>query len=224
MTTVQNEGRVSRELLDTMNGSRNSAKSMAQEAQDRFMTLLVTQMKNQDPLNPMDNAQVTSQLAQLSTVTGIDKLNSTMEALIGSVQSGQAMQASSMIGRVVLTEGNSVDLIDGEGVFAIDLPASADNLKVTIKDVNGLVVREMNLGKQPHGLLELNWGGETSLGEMAADGRYFYEVSATNASGTVNAVPMAYSLVNSFSNTSDGIRLNLSTLKTVSLGNVKQVF
>src|SRR5690606_21641258 len=103
MTTVQNE-KVSQSLLDTMNGTRNTAKSAAQEAQDRFMTLLVTQMKNQDPLNPMDNAQVTSQLAQLSTVTGIDKLNNTMEALIGSVQSSQSMQASSMIGRVVLTE------------------------------------------------------------------------------------------------------------------------
>jgi len=62
------------------------------DVQDRFMTLLVTQMKNQDPLNPMDNAQVTSQMAQLATVTGIDKLNDTMAALISSVQVGQSYQ------------------------------------------------------------------------------------------------------------------------------------
>lgn len=224
MTTVQNDNKVSNTLLDAMNGSRNAAKTTAQEAQDRFMTLLVTQMKNQDPLNPMDNAQVTSQLAQLSTVTGIDKLNNTMEALIGSVQSSQSMQASGMIGRVVLTEGNNVDLFEGDSLFAVDLPASADNVKVTIKDADGIVVREMSLGKQPFGLLELNWGGETNSGEIAADGRYFYEVSATSASGTINTVPMAYSMVNSVSNSADGIQMNLSNLKTVSLGEIKQVF
>lgn len=224
MTTVQNDNKVSNTLLDAINGSRNTAKTTAQEAQDRFMTLLVTQMKNQDPLNPMDNAQVTSQLAQLSTVTGIDKLNNTMEALIGSVQSSQSMQASGMIGRVVLTEGNNVDLFEGDSLFAVDLPASADNVKVTIKDADGIVVREMSLGKQPFGLLELNWGGETNSGEIAADGRYFYEVSATSASGTINTVPMAYSMVNSVSNSADGIQMNLSNLKTVSLGEIKQVF
>ncbi len=224
MTTVQNDNKVSSTLLDAINGSRNTAKTTAQEAQDRFMTLLVTQMKNQDPLNPMDNAQVTSQLAQLSTVTGIDKLNNTMEALIGSVQSSQSMQASGMIGRVVLTEGNNVDLFEGDSLFAVDLPASADNVKVTIKDADGVIVREMSLGKQPFGLLELNWGGETNSGEIAADGRYFYEVSATSASGTINTVPMAYSMVNSVSNSADGIQMNLSNLKTVSLGEIKQVF
>lgn len=223
MTTVQNE-KVSQSLLDSMNGSRNANKTGAQEAQDRFMTLLVTQMKNQDPLNPLDNAQVTSQLAQLSTVTGIDKLNNTLESLIGSVQSSQSMQASGMIGHVVLTEGNNTDLFEGESVFAIDLPTSADNVKVTIKDADGVTVREMHLGKQAFGLLELSWGGQMDSGELAADGRYFYEVTATNVSGKVDAVPMAYSMVNSVSNSADGIQMNLSNMKSVSLGEIKQVF
>ncbi|MDP2246962.1 MAG: flagellar hook assembly protein FlgD [Nitrosomonadales bacterium] len=223
MTTVQND-KISQGLLDAMNGSRNTAKSTAQEAQDRFMTLLVTQMKNQDPLNPMDNAQVTSQLAQLSTVTGIDKLNNTMEALIGSVQSSQSMQASGMIGRVVLTEGNNIDLFEGDSVFAIDLPTAADSVKVTIKDANGATVREMNLGKQDYGLLELTWGGEMDSGELAADGRYFYEVTATTASGKVDAITMAYSMVNSVSNSANGVQMNLSNMKSVTLGDIKQVF
>ena len=223
MTTVQNE-KVSQSLLDAMNGASNNKKSTADEAQERFMTLLVTQMKNQDPLNPMDNAQVTSQLAQLSTVTGIDKLNNTLESLIGSVQSSQSMQASSMINRVVLTEGNNLDLFEGESVLAIDLPTTADKVKVTIKDANGATVREMNLGKQSVGLMEINWGGEMDSGELAADGRYFYEVDATNGSGKVDAISMAYSMVNSVSNTADGIQLNLSNMKSVSLGEIKQVF
>ena len=101
---------VSSSLLANVNGSSAAKASSTEASQDRFMKLLVTQMKNQDPLNPLDNAQVTSQLAQLSTVTGIDKLNTTLEALMGSFQSGQSLQAVNMIGRGVLVPGADVNL------------------------------------------------------------------------------------------------------------------
>lgn len=223
MTTVQTD-QVSQNLLDTMNGARSTARSEAKEAQDRFMTLLVTQMRNQDPLNPLDNAQVTSQLAQLSTVTGIDRLNTTLESLIGNVQSSQSMQAASMIGRVVMTEGNHIDYAEGASVFAIDLPASADTVQVTIRNAEGTAVRVMNLGKQPFGMMELAWDGTQDDGEIAADGRYFYEVNATNASGRIDAIRMAYSIVNSVTNAADGVKLNLSNMNTVTLADVKQVY
>src|SRR5471030_266353 len=87
-----------------------SATDSVQADTDKFMTLLVTQLKNQDPMNPLDNAQITSQLAQLSTVTGVNKLNTTLESLKSSYQSSEAMQASSMIGHSVLVAGNYVDL------------------------------------------------------------------------------------------------------------------
>lgn len=220
---VQNDG-VSSSLLDAMNGSRGSGKTATEEAQDRFMTLLVTQMKNQDPLNPLDNAEITSQLAQLSTVTGIDRLNDTLQTIMGSVQSNQSLQAAGMIGHVVLSAGNNIDLFEDEGVFAFDLPASADSVKVTIKDAKGNVVREMNLGKQDAGMLELGWSGETDTGEDADAGRYFFEVTAINASGRVDVTPMAYNLVNSVSNTADGIQMNLSNMQSVSMADIKQVF
>ena len=109
MAGVQPTNTVTADLLATMNGKKTAA-TTAEDAQDRFMTLLVTQMKNQDPLNPLDNAQVTSQLAQLSTVTGIDKLNVTLQALQGSYQASQALQATDMIGRGVLVPGSTVTL------------------------------------------------------------------------------------------------------------------
>ena len=127
-------------LLSTMNGSRTT-KTTAQDAQDRFMTLLVTQMRNQDPLNPLDNAQVTSQLAQLSTVTGIDKLNDTMSVMSAGLQNSQGLQAASMIGHGVVVPGSNVELKDGKSVFGFDLPQAADNLQVLLKDQNGAVVR-----------------------------------------------------------------------------------
>jgi len=104
---------VSSDLLATMNGTRAS-QNATQASQDRFLTLLVTQLKNQDPLNPMDNSQVTSQMAQLSTVSGIEKLNSTVNTLSQSFKSGQNLQAANMIGRGVIAPGNRIGLIDGK--------------------------------------------------------------------------------------------------------------
>jgi flagellar basal-body rod modification protein FlgD len=91
---------VSQDLLNAVNPKKSAAAEGSVQADtDKFMTLLVTQLKNQDPLNPLDNAQITSQLAQLSTVTGINKLNDTLETLKGSYQSSEALQATNMIPR-----------------------------------------------------------------------------------------------------------------------------
>jgi len=224
-TSVQNNSSSpSQALLDAMNGTKNTAASTADEAQNRFMTLLVTQMKNQDPLNPMDNAQVTSQLAQLSTVTGIDKLNTTLETLIGNVQGSQSYQASSMIGHSVLVAGNDVGTSGTGGYFGIDLPIGADKVKVTIKDTAGTVVRTVDLGKQEAGTLPLQWDGKTNDGSVAPTGNYKFEVEATIANTTAEATALSYAQVLSISNGSGGIKLNLSNLASVSTSDVKEIF
>src|SRR6476659_4835046 len=100
MTTI-NDNTVSPALLNAMNTSKTAATTSTDSAsatQDRFMKLLITQMKNQDPLNPLDNAQVTSQLAQLSTVTGIDKLNTTIGDMNTAMVASQSLQASALVG------------------------------------------------------------------------------------------------------------------------------
>ena len=155
MATVANVPNVaSNELLAAMN-PKASAASSTDAAQDRFMTLLVTQMKNQDPLNPLDNAQVTSQLAQLSTVTGIDKLNNTMQAMMASTQAAQSLQAASMIGHGVLVPGTSLSLSGGKAVFGAELSGAADAVQVTIADGAGNPVRVLDLGARPEGAVAL---------------------------------------------------------------------
>lgn len=224
-TTVQSTtNTVSQALLDSVNGKKDSAKSSVDKAQDRFMTLLVTQMKNQDPLNPMDNAQVTSQLAQLSTVTGIDKLNNTLESLISNVQSGQSYQASSMIGHNVLVSGNEVSTSGTGGYFGIDLPIGADKLTVTIKDSAGATVRTLELGQQDAGTLPLQWDGLTDDGSVAKTGSYKFDVTATIASASATATGLSYAQVSSISNSTSGIKLNLSNLTSVSTNDVKEIF
>jgi len=224
MATVQNSTSTpTQALLDSMNGTKNKTSSV-DEAQDRFMTLLITQMKNQDPLNPMDNAQVTSQMAQLSTVTGINKLNDTLDSLISSVQTGQSYQASSMIGHNVLVSGNDISTTGKGGYFGVDLPLGADKLTITIKDAAGTPIRTVALGAQNAGTLPLSWDGLADDGTVAKTGSYQFEVNATTAGKSIDATGLSYSQVLSISNSTSGIKLNLSNLATVSTSDVKEIF
>jgi flagellar basal-body rod modification protein FlgD len=225
MTTVQSTSNTaSQALLDSVNGTKNTTTSAVNATQDRFMTLLVTQMKNQDPLNPMDNAQVTSQMAQLSTVTGIDKLNNTLESLISNVQSGQSYQASSMIGHNVLVSGNEVSTSGTGGYFGIDLPIGADKVSVAIKDSAGTTIRTVELGKQDAGTLPLKWDGLADDGSVAKTGSYKFDVTASIASTSAAATGLSYAQVMSISNSTSGIKLNLNNLASVSTSDVKEIF
>lgn len=194
------------------------------------MKLLITQMKNQDPLNPMDNAEVTSQMAQLSTVTGIEKMNSTLSAFISSMQSTQALQASSLIGRAVLVEGSSTYLAasetegESEAYFGVELPVGADNLKVNIKDASGNVVKTINLTNQAAGISQLSWNGYSEDGTKLANGRYTIEATATTGNSTVASTTLSYEQVMSVSSGTDGIKLNLSNLAAITTDKIKQIF
>ena len=219
------------DLLKTMNpaapastSGTSGAAQTTQAAQDRFMTLLVTQMKNQDPLNPLDNAQLTSQLAQLSTVTGIDKLNSTVQALMASTQSGQSLQAAGLIGRAVLVPGNAATLTDGKALFGVELAEPVDALELTITDAAGRTVRTLNLGPQAAGAKALSWDGSTSTGGPATDGRYQLQFSAQRGGQSVSVTPLAFAEVNSVSMTRQGAQLNLGgTVPSATLAEVRQI-
>jgi len=221
MTTIQNNP-VSSSLLDAMNPAKAGA-SATEQAQDRFMTLLVTQMQNQDPLNPMDNAQMTSQLAQLSTVTGIEKLNDTMQSLIGNVQSSQTFQASSMIGRNVFVPGNVMQMSANDSKFGVELAANVDKLDVSIRDANGNIVRTLALGAQKSGVVPLSWDGRNDAGAGLPDGRYSFDISASAGGNKIAVNPLSQGQVTSIANSSQGLTLNLKDLGSVGLSDIRQV-
>jgi len=222
MSTVQNNT-VSPSLLAAMNPAAAATQSTAAAAQDTFMKLLVTQMKNQDPLNPLDNAQVTSQLAQLSTVTGIEKMNATLQSLIGSYQSSQTLQAASMIGHGVLVAGSSLNLNNGQAPFGVDLNTSADDVKVSIKDASGRAIRSMDLGSQQAGMLALQWDGTTDSGAAAANGQYSFSVDAIQGGQTVGATALAFGQVASVASSGQGVVLNVPGLGQVNLADIRQI-
>ena len=131
---------------------------------DRFLKLLVAQMQNQDPLNPMDNAQVTSQMAQINTVTGIDKLNTTVAGLSSQFMQLQAVQGASLVGHEVIVPGNKIDIdattAIGQGGFALTTPADA--VKVEVLSPSGAVVQTLNLGAQGAGMHSFDWPAGTA--------------------------------------------------------------
>lgn len=132
-------------------GSANKAATDPKAAQDKFLTMLVAQMSNQDPMNPMDNAEVTSQMAQINTVTGIQQLNTTMTAMATQFGSLQALQGVSLIGRTAMVEGNTPVVEEGVAYGGFDLSGAADSVKVDIIGKNGSILGTVSLGAQQAG-------------------------------------------------------------------------
>lgn len=204
--------------------SAQSVKDAAKETEDRFLKLLVTQMKNQDPLNPLDNAQVTQQMAQLSTVSGINKLNDAVASISGQFVASQSMMAASLIGRNVVFDGNVLSLSGGGAKGAFELSQLADHVSVAIKDGAGSVVRNLDLGAQSAGTVSFGWDGTMDNGSVAPDGRYSLEIKATNGAGVVAATPYAVGRVGSVSlNGGQGPTLNLAGMISAQLSDIKQI-
>ncbi|OGS98785.1 MAG: flagellar biosynthesis protein FlgD, partial [Gallionellales bacterium RIFCSPLOWO2_02_FULL_59_110] len=195
----------------SFNANAGSAAKIATavDTQDRFLKLLVTQMKNQDPLNPMDNAQITSQMAQLSTVTGIDKLHVTLQALSDSMSSNQSLQAATMIGHGVLVPGDGVDLGNGGGYGGIDLAQSSDAVNIAIYDQAGALVRNIHLGAQPVGLVNWQWDGKDNSGNSMTDGSYMFTVDAVQAGKKVEAEALQFGMVHSVTQGKQGVTLGV---------------
>ncbi|MFA7505389.1 MAG: flagellar hook capping FlgD N-terminal domain-containing protein [Burkholderiaceae bacterium] len=170
-----------------------------ENSEDKFLTLLVAQMRNQDPLNPLDNAQVTSQLAQINTVRGIEKLNTSMGTLVDRLGAQGALDAAGLIDREVLAEGDAMTIgEEGEPsslAAAFELPAAAADVSLQVFDEAGLVVADMPLGGMPAGVHPFEWDGRDADGEALDPGTYYFQVSAMNEEGQVNAVPLAPSRV-----------------------------
>ncbi len=222
MTTVSGTGLD--DLMRTMNGARQSTKTTAEDAENRFMTLLVTQMRNQDPLNPLDNAQVTSQLAQLSTVTGIDKLNTSLQGLQASYQVTQSMQAANLIGHGVLVPGSTVDLGESGGLLGFEMTSPADKVTIKIYDGNGNPVDAIELSGVEAGSSPVIWDGVLPDGSNAEPGRYSFEVEAERGGTTVPVTRLAFGRVDSVSmGGSNGVRLNIAGIGQMTMSDVREI-
>ncbi|MDD3380454.1 MAG: flagellar hook assembly protein FlgD [Rugosibacter sp.] len=224
VSAVTTENSATQALLNAANGTAKKTASATNDAQDRFLKLLTTQLKNQDPLNPLDNAQMTSQLAQISTVDGIEKLNATLQKLLSSSNDSEALQAAALVGHQVMVAGSGMQLTDAGAVGGVELAANADQVKVTIKDANGLVMNTVNLGLLEAGVHNFVWDGKTDAGVQAVNGSYSMAVEALRGGDKVAVTPLQLAGVQNINRSSQGVSLNLGALGLVTLNDIKQIF
>ena len=173
-------------LLASQSGKKATATATASEQSDRFLKLLVTQMQNQDPLNPMDNAQVTTQLAQISTVSGVDKLNTSINQMSSLLLQSQTLQAAGLVGKDVLVAGSDLVLDDaGKTSAGFELQSPADSVVVSVKNAAGKVIDTIDLGAEGAGRHSFSWASK----DATRDGLSF-SVSAKSGTLAVGATPL----------------------------------
>ena len=206
----------------TTTTSNSGTATTAADMQNQFLTLLVAQLQNQDPMSPMDNAQMTSQMAQISTVTGIEKLNDTVNSVTSQFSMQQMMQGTSLIGHTVLAEGNTMAAA-GENVYtaAFDLSGTAANVKVQITTPSGLLVDTVELGNGEAGRNYFTWNASNYNGDPS---ELRYSVQATNGDSTVNSTTLTpYSVI--AATTSNGnLMLELNNGRNISYSDIKAVY
>lgn len=186
-------------VLSTMNSTSTTAESTtsaADDLQDQFLTLLTTELQNQDPTDPMDNSEMVTQLAQISTISSIEDVTSTLEGISSQISASETLQASALVGNGVLIDGNVIQVDSGVATtFGVTLDSDADSVSVTIKDSSGTVVRTLDEGSMSAGTQALSWDGLQDDGTTAADGAYTFSISATTDDVAVASTALKYALV-----------------------------
>ncbi len=224
-------------LVNKGNTAAANASSDTAAMQDRFLTLLVAQISNQDPLNPMDNAQMTSQMAQINTVTGIQGLNDTMKSMSTQFTALQVLQGTSLVGREVLVDDTTLSIHEGtvdsddedaeegekEKILyasgAIDLSGTADKVKIEILSPSGQVIDTIDAGALPEGRHYFTWDATDYEGSAAPH----FRVVAENSGKAVEATGYARHYVESVSMSKGAMQIDLVGANSVTYGEVKAI-
>ena len=239
-TTISGGGTVSQQLLNAVNGTSSSSGSSSTSSssspnsptslQQTFLQLLVTQLQNQDPTNPMDSSQMTAQLAQINTVTGISQLNTTLSSLASQLSAGQNAQASLLIGQNVLvaapSTGATTTVASGASTgFGVSLSSAVSDVKVTIKNASGAIVNTLDLGAQQAGTVPVSWKPTDASGNTLPDGTYTISAAGTSTTGaTASVTTLSGAQVQSVVQQSDGSTgLLLNNGSTVGMSSVSAI-
>jgi flagellar basal-body rod modification protein FlgD len=191
----------------------------ASASQDRFLKLLVAQLNNQDPMNPLDNAQMTSQIAQINTVSGIQQVNETLKSMSDQFASLQVLQGSSMVGRNVLVEGAKLNIQDGKAAGAIDLTARAESVKIDIVSPGGTVLDTLNLGAKEGGRHAFTWDAS----KYSGTGSPSYRVTATTGGQNVASTSMVQDKVTSVGSENGAMLVQLANNAAVGYSKIKSL-
>lgn len=205
----------------TASSTGASAADSTSAMQDRFLKLLVAQINNQDPLSPMDNAQMTTQMAQINTVSGIQQVNQTLTSMAAQFASMQVLQGTAMVGHNVLTNGATLAPDPGTGIAtgAFDLAGAADAVKVEVIAPGGQVLDTLNLGASPQGRQYFQWNAASYQGS----GSPSFRVTATSGATAVATTPMVEDKVLSVGSLNGAMSIQLQSGKAVAYSDIAAV-
>jgi flagellar basal-body rod modification protein FlgD len=201
----------------TTTAASTSAATTAADTSQRFLKLLVTQMQNQDPLNPTDNAQITSQMAQINTVEGISQLNTTMGGLNSQFVQLQALQGASLVGHTVTVKGNKLTPEGGTAQGGFELATAADSVRVQVINGAGTVIDTVNMAAQTAGRHSFDWSSGTAPDGVTVS----FKVVATSSGNPVAATPYMRDKVLSVSSGPGGLTLTTANAGDVAYADIK---
>ncbi|WP_434628997.1 flagellar hook assembly protein FlgD [Pseudomonas sp. Z1-29] len=211
---------------DGLGAASAAATGKKELGKDAFLQLLVTQLNNQNPLEPQDNGEFVAQLAQFSSLEGITTLNDTVKGIASNYNSSQALQASSLVGRSVIAPGDKA-VVDTSKSFngTVVVPTSVSSLSIKINDKDGKTVRTIELDSQNAGKADFIWDGKNDDGVTLESGTYTFAASTTidgKATSLVTNLPATVSSV-TISQTGGELMLNLAGLGSIPLSRVQTI-
>ncbi len=194
--------------------------------QDEFLKLMTTQLKNQDPFEPMDNGEFLSQIAQFGTVNGITDLQESFSGFAQDMKSNQALQATSIIGHGVLAATDTGQLTS-TGIMqgAVELPNYSSNVAVNVYDTTGQVINRIDLGEQLSGTVPFSWDGMTFNGVHAAAGEYRIEIEVLEGAQSYVYPTLLYGNVNSLNlgKTGEEMQVDVQGLGQVPFSQISKI-
>lgn len=222
--------------IRTVNGSSSTGvgagaasgakKSLNDLGAGDFMTLMMAQLKNQDPLKPTDNTAFIAQMAQLTSVSGINDMKTALQDMSTSLRGTQLLNASSLIGQSVVVGSSTAKLDAGEGLQAqVNLPVATPGLNISIVGANGEVVRSATLGPQASGPFNFSWDGKDAGGNPVPAGSYTVKATYGVAGAATEATTFLRRPVQSVNLPSSGsaAELDVRGVGTVKLADVKSI-
>lgn len=198
----------------------DAAVSDANAAQDRFLKLLIAQLANQDPMNPMDNAQMTSQMAQINTVSGIQQVNASIQSMAKQFGMLQTLQSAQSVGRDVLVNGNAMPVNNGVASGVVELSSNADSANLKVYSAGGVLLDTVELGSLSAGSNSISWDG--SQFPQATEVRF--QVSASASGKSVNATMYSRQNVTAVESTSTGPKFTLQLGSTVNASDISAFY
>lgn len=223
------ENDVSTNFLSALqNPTPTSTDSTGTLGKDAFLQLLVTQMKNQNPLDPQDNTQFVAQLAQFSSLESMQNLTSTVDSIASSYKSSQALQASSLVGRSVIIDTGSTTVDTAKGLAGtVVVPGASSLTTVKVYDAQANLVKTIDLGVQAGGNANFTWDGLADDGTVAPAGNYSFQATgtlegkntalATYLPATVSSVTLGVNGAETTLNLASGTTVALSKVQTIGI-------